>query len=84
MVQGHSALTFFFTVANSDMLMMLPVQWAQVPLFRDHLQVIDVEEQLPAPPISIVQRTGLPLTPAAEYFCDMMRRASLHMDTLTP
>jgi hypothetical protein len=35
-----------------------------------------------APPICIVQRTGLPLTPAADYFCDMMRRAALHRDDL--
>ncbi len=81
-VQGHSALTFFFTVAYSDLLMMLPVQWTQIPLFRDTLQQIPVSEPLYAPPICIVQRTGLPLTPAAGYFCDMVRRASMHMDTL--
>lgn len=82
-VQGYSALTFFFTVAHSDLLTMLPQQWAQVPLFREFLQKIDVQELLPAPPICIVRRTGLPLTPAAEYFCDMVRRAALHMETLT-
>lgn len=81
-VQGHSALTFFFTVVNSDILMMLPIQWSQVPPFRDFLQRIDVAEALQAPPICIIQRTGLPLTPAAEYFCDMIRRASLHRDTV--
>jgi DNA-binding transcriptional LysR family regulator len=81
-VQGHSALTFFFTVAKSDMLMLLPIEWAQVPPFRDSLQRIDVAENLQGPPICIVQRTGLPLTPAAEYFCDMIRRANLHRDTL--
>lgn len=81
-VQGHSALTFFFMVVNSDMLMMLPIQWLQVSPFRHSLQRIPVQEPLKAAPICIVQRTGLPLTPAAEYFCDMMRRASLHMDAL--
>lgn len=83
LVRGQSALTFFFTVAHSDLLTMLPVQWTQVPLFRGFVQKIDVAESLAAPPICIVRRTGLPLTPAAEYFCDMMRRAALHMDTLT-
>lgn len=62
--------------------MMLPIQWTQAPLFRDALQRIEVVENLSAPPICIVQRAGLPLTPAAEYFCDMMRRATLHMETL--
>ncbi len=83
-VQGHSALTFFFTVVSSDLLMMLPIQWVQVPPFRDYLQRIHVQEQLAGPPICIVQRTGLPLTPAAEYFCDMMRRAALHRDSVIP
>ena len=81
-MQAHSALTFFFTIAHSDMLSMLPVQWTQVPAFRESLTHINVVEQLYAPAICIVQRTGLPLTPAAEYFCDMVRRASLHRDTL--
>ena len=64
------------------LLAMLPMQGAQVPAFRQTLQRIDVVEQLKAPSICIVQRTGLPLTPAAEYFCDMVRRASLH--TVSP
>jgi LysR family transcriptional regulator of abg operon len=81
-VQGHSALTFICTVAYSDLLMMLPVQWMRSPLVRDWLQRIDVVEPLPTPPICIVRRNGLPLTPAAEYFCDMVRRAAQHMHTL--
>ncbi len=81
-VEAHSALTFLFVVAHSDLLMLLPIQWTQAPLLRDALQRIPVEEPLNAPPICIVQRIGLPLTPAAEYFCDMMRRASMHMETL--
>jgi LysR family transcriptional regulator, regulator of abg operon len=81
-VQGRSALTFLFTVAYSDLLILLPIQWTQTPLFNGALQPIHVVEHLPSPPICIVQRTSLPLTPAAEYFCDMMRRASSHMHTL--
>ncbi len=81
-VQGHSALTFLFSVAYSDLLMMLPAQWTQTPMFRHALQRIDVVDKLPTPSISIVQRVGLPLTPPAEYFCDMIRRAARHMETL--
>jgi LysR family transcriptional regulator of abg operon len=83
-VQGHSALTFFFCVAYSDALMMAPSQWTQTPLFLQQLQQIRVQESLEAPPICIVQRSGLPLTPAAEYFCDMMRRAVLHRTSIGP
>jgi LysR family transcriptional regulator, regulator of abg operon len=81
-VEARSALTFLFTVAYSDLLMLLPIQWTQTPLFRQALVPIHVSEKLTSPPISIVRRNSLPLTPAAEYFCDMVRRASRHMDTL--
>lgn len=81
-VQARSALTFLFSVAYSDLLILLPIQWTQAPMFRQVLQRIHVAEPLPSPAICIVRRTSLPLTPAAEYFCDMIRRASLHMDSL--
>jgi LysR family transcriptional regulator, regulator of abg operon len=81
-IQGHSALTFFFVVAHTDLLAMLPVQWAQTPLFRGFLQTIDVVDPLAAAPICLVHRAGLPLTPAAQYFCDMVRRAALHVQPL--
>ena len=75
----HSALTFISTVAASDLLTMLPVQWAEFPVTQSTFDTIDVKEVLPAYPICIVRRADLPLTPAAEYFCDMIRRASSHL-----
>lgn len=78
-MQAHSALTFVVSAVYSDVLLMLPVQWTQFELTRNMLRRIDVAEPLLAPPISLVTRAGLPLTPAAEYFCDMMRRAAEHM-----
>ena len=58
-VQAYSALTFFFTVAYSDLLMMLPVQWEQSAPFAGLLTRIDVGERLQAPPISIVRRAAV-------------------------
>lgn len=81
-MQAHSALTFLVAIAYSDLLMMLPVQWIQSPLLRDSVQHIKIREALPAPPIAVVRRVGLHLTPAAEYFVDMMRRAVLHMESI--
>lgn len=81
-MHAGSSLTFLVSMAYSDLLMMLPVQWVQFPLWRDVLQQIRVREPLIAPPICIVQREGLPLTPAAEYFCDLVRRAVGHMHLL--
>ena len=82
-MQAQSGQTFLISMVYSDLLMMLPVQWVKFPLWRDVLQQIEVKEALPAPPIHIVRRAGMPLTPAAEYFCDMVRRAAGHMDSLT-
>ena len=78
-MRAHSALTYITSVAYSDLLTMLPVQWADFDITRDALDVIKVRELLPAAPICIVRRADLPLTPAAEYFCDMIRRASAHV-----
>lgn len=78
-MRAHSALTYVTSIAYSDLLTMLPVQWADFDITRDALDIINVKEVLPAAPICIVRRADLPLTPAAEYFCDMIRRASAHL-----
>ena len=70
---SHSTLTFLTSMVYSDLLMILPVQWTQSPLLG-MVQQIHVREVIPAPAICLVRRNGLPLTPAAEYFCDMLRR----------
>ncbi|WP_372662171.1 LysR substrate-binding domain-containing protein, partial [Hydrogenophaga sp.] len=73
-LQARSALSIMVALAHSDLLALLPVQWGEFPLTRDSLTVIPVKESLPAPPIVLIQRPDLPLTPAAEFFCDVMRR----------
>ena len=78
-MRAQSALTFLTALPSSDLLMMLPVQWLRYPLLRDTFQEIKVREKLPAPPVCIVQRTGLPLTPAAEHYCTLLRRAAGHI-----
>lgn len=53
---------------------MLPQQWEGPPLTRDALQVIRVKESLPAPETVLIQRSGVPLTPGAEFLCDVLLR----------
>jgi LysR family transcriptional regulator, regulator of abg operon len=77
-MRTHSSMTLMVSLIYSDLLAMVPVQWTQFELTRDALQTIDVVEHLPAPPIYVIRRAGLPLTPAADYFCDLMRRAAAH------
>jgi DNA-binding transcriptional LysR family regulator len=74
-MRAHSALTMIMAAAHSDLLAMMPQQWRDSPWSNELLQVIEVEELLTAPAMHIVKRTRLPLTPAAEYLCDLLRRA---------
>jgi DNA-binding transcriptional LysR family regulator len=73
-VQSQSALTMVVALANSDLLTMVPIQWTQFAAFSHSLAPIPVKEIFPAPAIVTVRRAGLPLTPAAEFLLDLMRR----------
>jgi LysR family transcriptional regulator, regulator of abg operon len=75
-LQASSAMSIMVSLAHSDLLAMLPVQWEEFPMTRDALQVIQVREPLPAPAIVLIQRPDFPLTLAAEHFADVMRRFS--------
>ena len=81
-MRAQSTLTFLVSMAYSDLLMMVPLQWIKFPLWKDVLVQIRVQEPLPAPPICIIQRAGMPLTPAAEHFRTLVQRAAGHMDSL--
>jgi DNA-binding transcriptional LysR family regulator len=72
-LQSQSALTLIVCLANSDLLTMVPKQWTRFPIIEGTLVPIAVREKLPAPPIVVICRAGLPLTPAAEALLDLMR-----------
>ncbi|MFM0210727.1 LysR substrate-binding domain-containing protein [Paraburkholderia sediminicola] len=76
MLKTRSALSLMVALAHSDLLALLPIQWGEFPLTRDTLTLIPIKETLPGPPIVLIQRPDLPLTPAAEFFCDLMRRCA--------
>lgn len=73
-LQAHSAMSVMVALSSTDLLAMLPKQWDDFPLARDSLQAIRVRDRLPAPSIVFTRRADLPLTPAAEFFCDLLRR----------
>ena len=77
-ITAASTMAIIYAAANSDLLTMLPKQWLEFIATRELLQPIYIEEPLPAPPICIVCRARLPLTPAAEFLADLFRRASGH------
>jgi LysR family transcriptional regulator of abg operon len=77
-MQAPSALSMIVAAGNSDLLMMLPEQWLGSRLAEEMLEPLQLEEILPAAPICIVRRARLPLTPAAEYLADLLRRSAEH------
>ena len=74
LVRARSAMSVMVSLAHTDLLAMLPVQWEEFPMTRGILQSIRIREVLPAPSIVVIRRPDLPLTPAAEHFCDLMKR----------
>ena len=61
---------------HTDMLSVLPRQCLDTVPMKGLLIQVPIREVIHSPPIVLVRRASLPLTPAAEYFCDLARRAS--------
>jgi LysR family transcriptional regulator, regulator of abg operon len=76
MTFARSILGQMQLLLNTDMIAVLPRQWLDAAPTKGLLVRIPVKETIDAPPIVMVRRASLPLTPAAEYFCDLARRAS--------
>lgn len=72
-LNARSALITMLAVADSDLLTVVPRQWVDLPLLDGVIEPLALPP-LTAAPIAIVRRKDMPLTPIAEYLCDMMRR----------
>ncbi|HIV69538.1 MAG TPA: LysR family transcriptional regulator [Candidatus Aquabacterium excrementipullorum] len=79
-LQAGSALSLMVALSETDLLAMLPRQWADFPLTAGTLHVIPVREHLPAPDIVLIRRPDLPLTPAGEHLVDLMLRSAPGQD----
>ena len=49
-LRSQSALTLMISLANSDVLAMVPKQWAEFPFTVDAFETINIGEPTPAPP----------------------------------
>jgi LysR family transcriptional regulator, regulator of abg operon len=52
---------------------LMPMQFTQFSLVKKAIVAIPVIEKLPAPPMVLVRRAGFSLTPAADYFVELLR-----------
>lgn len=76
---GGSILGQIVFVLNADIFAIVPRQWLDFPPLKGLIWRVPVRESVGAPAIVLVRRSSLPLTPAAEYFCDLMRRVGGRM-----
>ena len=76
-----SSLSILVSLLHSDVLAITTKQWAQWQPMKDRLVIIDVRERITAPAVVLMHRAAVPPTPAAEYLCDMLRRAAVYYTT---
>lgn len=76
---GTNILAQMVFVLQSDMLALVPRQWVDFAAMRGLVQRAPVKEFVGAPPIGFLRRADLPLTPAAEHFCNLARRVASRM-----
>ncbi|MEO5771678.1 MAG: LysR substrate-binding domain-containing protein [Burkholderiaceae bacterium] len=76
-LRADSALTWITALAHTDMMSISPRQWLESPMAKSLLAQVPIKEALPGPPIVLIRRSAVPPTPAAEYLCDMVRRAAV-------
>lgn len=77
-VQTRSAMMTLLSIANSDLLTILPMQWLDLSLADHRVSVIPVRDSFQAAPTCIIHRRELPLTPLAESFYDIVQKAGLN------
>jgi LysR family transcriptional regulator, regulator of abg operon len=76
-VRSQSALTLMTCLTSSDLLAIAPLQWVKSRLTRDLLTAVATKEDLVAPAVVAIKRADIPLTPAATWLLDLMRRAAV-------
>ena len=75
-VHTRSALQIVLAVATSDLLTVVPKQWLELPALNDSINALSSVRPMPAAPVCLVRQSGAPLTPLAEYLCDLIRRVA--------
>lgn len=76
LVESSSMLITIVTVANTDLLTVLPEQMFQLMPISRFCAPLENIPPISSDPICLVHRRGLPLTPLAEKLSDLMRKAA--------
>lgn len=83
--QAVSGLTVLSIVSSSDVLGPLPQLWLEFIMATELVVPIPIVQPTYAPTISIARQSRIHLTPAAQYFNDLVQRAAEnHVRTMGP
>ena len=74
-LHSRSMMLTLVTIANSDLLTIVPVQWLESSFTSEQIDGLLPDVRLQAAPVCMVRRGDLPLTPLAQSLCDMTRKA---------
>jgi DNA-binding transcriptional LysR family regulator len=72
----ESLLTMMVGMTSTDLLAISPRQYGDSPLLGGQVRRVPIRERLAGPSLFLVKRASIPLTPAAEYLADLLRRAA--------
>lgn len=75
-LRAESAMTWMTALINTDMLTVTAPQFATAPMLAGHVETLRIRELIAGPSLVIIRRSAVPPTPAAEFFCDMIRRCA--------
>lgn len=74
--QCQSALSILTVLTNTELLAMLPIQWIESQFLGERLGRIQLDDEFDAPPIMLVHRSGIGLTPAGKYLMHLVLKAA--------
>lgn len=83
-LSAETALSWMTAVAYTDMMSISPRQWVDSPLMGNLLVPVPIAEVIEAAAVVLIHRAAVPPTPAAAYFCDLLRRAALQVAPAAP
>ena len=83
-MEAASGLSIMTAVLSTDLLAPMPGQWRKVIEATGHIVQIPIREATYAPRICAVRPARMPMTPAAEFFNDLVLRAAPHVAERTP
>ncbi|MDB5689338.1 MAG: hypothetical protein JWL91_1214 [Sphingomonas bacterium] len=72
-LEMNSVLQIVLAIASSDFLAVAPREWLQMPGLSDVIGVVPVAPDLQSRRVCLVRQRHVPMTPMAEYFCNLMR-----------